>query len=275
MSPVKGDQAFVDAIPELYDRLLVPLIFEHYAADLAARVATIGPARVLEIAAGTGVLTRQLAAVLPASTSIVSTDLNAPMLDRAGKIGTARPVQWKVADALKLPFEDASFDAVVCQFGVMFFPDKVRAYSEVHRVLRPQGSFLFNVWDRIEENELTQLTESALERLFPGDPPRFFSRTPHGYRDSAVIERHLAAGGFTDAVQIETVTGRSRAASARDAAAALCLGTPLRNEIEARDASKLDAAVSCAAEAIARRAGNGPVDGKTQAIVFSVARNAR
>ncbi len=272
MSQSKGDQAFVDAIPEVYDRLLVPLIFESYAADLARRAASEVPTRVLEIAAGTGVLTRHLAANLPDTTSIVATDLNAPMLERAAAIGTQRPVQWQLADALNLPFEDGSFDAVVCQFGVMFFPDKPRAYSEVRRVLRPQGRFLFNVWDRIEENEFSQVTESALETLFPSNPPRFFSRTPHSYCDPAIIQRQLTEGGFTNTAEVSTVTARSRAESAQVAATALCLGTPLRNEIEARDASKLDAATDCAAEAIARRFGNGAVDGKLQALVFSIAR---
>ena len=272
MTRNKGDRAFVDAIPEVYDRQLVPLIFESYAADLVRRAASALPTRVLEIAAGTGVLTRHLAADLPDTTSIVATDLNAPMLERAAAIGTQRPVQWQLADALKLPFEDGSFDAVVCQFGVMFFPDKARAYSEVHRVLRPQGRFLFNVWDRIEENEFSQVTELALEALFPRDPPRFFSRTPHGYCDSAIIQRHLAEGGFTHTAEVSMVTARSRAESAAVAAAALCLGTPLRNEIEARDASRLDAATDWATKAIARRFGNGAVDGKLQAIVFSVAR---
>ena len=233
MSPGKGDQAFVDAIPELYDRLLVPLIFESFAADLARRTAIGLPTRVLEIAAGTGVLTRRLAADLPDTTSIVASDLNAPMLERAASVGTPRAVQWRLADALNLPFEDGSFDAVVCQFGVMFFPDKPRGYSEVHRVLRPQGRFLFNVWDRIEENEFSHVTEAALETLFSRNPPRFFSRTPHGYCDAATIQRHLAEGGFTGAAEVSTVTARSRAESAHAAATALCHGTPLRNEIEA------------------------------------------
>ncbi len=144
MSQSKGDQAFVDAIPEIYERLLVPLIFESYAVDLARRVAAILPLNVLEIAAGTGVLTRQLARALPDGASIVATDLNAPMLAQARARGTQRAVQWEVADALNLPHEDGRFDAVACQFGVMFFPDKSRGYSEVRRVLRPRGRFFFN-----------------------------------------------------------------------------------------------------------------------------------
>src|SRR5688572_3462352 len=134
-----SDKLFAGSIPEIYDEYLVPLIFEPYAEDLAARLISRPVANVLELAAGTGVVTRRLAAVLRGDVSIVATDLNQPMLDRAARTGTARPVDWRQADALQLPFADASFDAVICQFGVMFFPDKVRAFAEARRVLRPGG----------------------------------------------------------------------------------------------------------------------------------------
>lgn len=273
MSQSKGDQAFVDAIPAIYERLVVPLIFKSFATDLAQRVARTSPANVLEIAAGTGVLTRQLAIDLPVSTSIVATDLNGPMLAQAKARGTRRAVRWEIADALNLPFPDRSFDAVACQFGVMFFPDKTRGYSEVHRVLRPGGRFFFNVWDRIDENEFTAVTESALEKFFPENPPRFFSRTPHGYCDKSVIERELAAAGFSGNVEAETVTARSRAESAQLVAEAFCSGTPLRNDIEARAPAGLSSAIGHVAAAIARRFGNGPVDGKIQALVLSVVKS--
>ena len=226
----------------------------------------------LEIAAGTGVLTRRLAIALPGSTSLVATDLNASMLQQAIAIGTQRPIQWQVADALQLPFADASFDAVVCQFGVMFFPDKARAYAEIRRVLQPHGKLLFNVWDRIEENEFAALTELALERLFPARPPRFLSRTPYGYYDPVSIERELAEGGFSLKPEVYTIAAQSRADSALVPAEAYCLGTPLRNEIESYSRSALGAATDCVAEAIARRFGTSSVVGKIQARVFSVAR---
>ena len=152
MTAPATDSEFAGSIPQLYDRYLVPLIFEPYAMDLSRRVAVLQPARVLEIAAGTGVVTRHLARELPAGTAIVATDLNQPMLDQAAARGTARPVEWRQADALALPFEDESFDAVVCQFGVMFFPEKSKGFSEARRVLRPGGVFVFSVWDRIEDN---------------------------------------------------------------------------------------------------------------------------
>ncbi|HEX5865997.1 MAG TPA: methyltransferase domain-containing protein, partial [Casimicrobiaceae bacterium] len=181
-----------------------------------------------------------------------------------------RRIEWKQADALALPFEDHGFDAVVCQFGAMFFPDKVQGYREARRVLKPGGRFFFNVWDRIEENEFADLVTVAMGAVFPEDPPRFLARTPHGYHDRATIERDLAQGGFAAAPEIVTVAARSRAESARIPAVAYCQGTPLRNEIEARSAAGLDTATDVAALAIGERFGDGVVDGKTQAQVVSV-----
>jgi len=264
------DKIFGGSIPKLYDEYLVPLIFEPYAADLVNRLRSRSLSRVLEIAAGTGVVTRALASGLVEDVSIVATDLNQAMLDHASAVGTKRAVEWRQADAMALPFADATFDAVVCQFGVMFFPDKPRAFAEAHRVLKPGGIFLFNVWDRIVENEFADSVTTALESVFPDDPPRFLARTPHGYHERAAIERDLASGGFRAKAHIATVTARSRAQSANAPAIAYCQGTPLRNEIEARDALRLAEATEVAARAIARRFGAGPVDGKIQAVVVAI-----
>jgi SAM-dependent methyltransferase len=264
------DKVFAGSIPGLYESHLVPLIFEPYAADLANRLVSRSPARVLEIAAGTGVVTRKLASVLPESVSIVATDLNQPMLDLALAVGTARPVEWRQADAMQLPFQDGTFDAVICQFGVMFFPEKAKAFAEARRVLRPGGVFVFNAWDRIEENEFADTVTTALASLFPRDPPRFMARTPHGYHDQRIIERDLANGGFVSSPRIDTVAARSRATSSRIPAMAYCQGTPLRNEIEARDASRLGEATDTAAEAIGKRFGRGAVDGKIQAHIVTI-----
>jgi ubiquinone/menaquinone biosynthesis C-methylase UbiE len=272
MNPAEGDAEFVGSIPQIYDRYLVPLIFESYAADLAARVARCHPVRVLELAAGTGVATRELARVLPAGVAIVATDLNQPMLDQAAAIGTARPVVWRQADAGQLPFPDADFDVVVCQFAVMFFPDKVRACAEARRVLRPGGRFLFSVWDRIEDNEFADVITQALATLFPDDPPRFLARVPHGYHDPAAIAQDLARAGFTRAPEVDTVAERSRADSPRVPVVAYCQGTPLRGEIAAHGASRLNEATDWATEALARRFGAGPVDGKIQAHIIAVDR---
>ena len=270
MSKPERDKIFDGAIPKLYEAQLVPLIFEPYAADLVNRLASRTLNRVLELAAGTGVVTRRMAAVLPESVAIVATDLNQPMIDLASAIGTARPVDWCQADAMRLPFADGLFDAVVCQFGVMFFPEKGKAFSEARRVLRPGGVFIFNVWGRIEENEFADTVSTALASVFPDNPPRFVVRTPHGYHDRSTIERDLAIGGFTTLPQISTVTARSRAESPLLAAVAYCQGTPLRNEIEARDASRLGEATDRAADAIAQRFGQGPVNGKIQAHVVTI-----
>ncbi|MEO8311807.1 MAG: class I SAM-dependent methyltransferase [Caldimonas sp.] len=266
------DKVFAGSIPKLYDDYLVPLIFAPYAEDLANRLAQRSPSRILEIAAGTGVVTRAMAARLPKSAAIVATDLNPGMIDTAAQIGTARPVQWRQADAMQLPFADAEFDTVVCQFGVMFFPDKGAAYAEVRRVLKPGGLFLFNAWDRIEVNEIAEEVTRALATVFPDDPPRFMARTPHGYHDVAAIESDLRLGGFASPAQIDTLAARSRAPSPRQAAVAYCQGTPLRSEIEARDPSRLEEATSVAAEALARRFGAGPIDARIQAHIFAVER---
>ena len=272
MSEFHSDKVFAGSIPALYESHLVPLIFEPYAADMADRLASRSVFRVLEVAAGTGVLTRALARKLSAGVEIVASDLNQPMLDEAMARGTPRPVQWLQADAQQLPFPDASFDAVVCQFGAMFFPSKPAAFAQARRVLRPGGIFLFSVWDEIGENEFADEATNALAALFPDDPPRFMARTPHGYRDRLAIERDLSDGGFTAAPIFNVVTARSRAESPRIAALAYCQGTPLRNEIQARDASRLAEATNAVASAIAARFGPGPVDGKIQALVVAVER---
>jgi SAM-dependent methyltransferase len=270
LGAVQVDKVFAGSIPEIYDTYFVPLVFEPYAADIVERLAAGPPSRLLEVAAGTGVVTRAMAAALPDSVSIVASDLNQAMLDKAAARGTRRPVEWRQADVMQLPFADGGFDAVVCQFGVMFFPDKPKAFAEIRRVLAPGGIFIFNVWDRIADNEVADIITTALESMFPADPPRFFPRTPHGYHDPETIRRDLAAGGFTAPPEIVTVTHRSRAPSARDAAIAICQGTPLRNEIEARDAARLGAATDVAAAAIADRLGGGPIDAKIQALVVTV-----
>jgi ubiquinone/menaquinone biosynthesis C-methylase UbiE len=261
------DKLFAGSIPEIYQRFLVPLIFEPYAEDLAARVARVAPHDVLETAAGTGVLTRALAARLPAA-RLVATDLNQPMLDlAAARQPDAKKVTWRQANALALPFADHSFDAVACQFGVMFFPDKVQGYREARRVLKPGGRFLFNVWDRIAENEFADVVTQALATLFPQDPPRFMARIPHGYHDVEEIRAQLAAAGFSQ-IAVETLEHTSKAPSPRDPAIAYCQGTPLRNEIEARDPARLDEATTRATEALAQRFGRGAVEGRIRAHVI-------
>jgi SAM-dependent methyltransferase len=267
---VTTDKVFTGSIPDIYDRLMVPLIFEPYARDLADRIVIVNPRTVLETAAGTGVLTRALASRLPANVSISATDLNEPMLARA-KGGLSDPrVEWRQADALALPFGDNSFDVVACQFGAMFFPDRIKGYAEARRVLKPGGRFFFNVWDKISDNEFADVVTEALGEVFPHDPPRFLARIPHGYCEAGQIRDDLTRAGFTD-IAIEAVDHRSRAPSPQQPAIAYCHGTPLRSEIEARGAPGLEAATKTAAEAIARRFGGGAVDGRIRAFVVMAA----
>ena len=267
----ESDKEFAGSIPKFYDTLMVPLIFEAYAADLAQLVAACSPRSVLETAAGSGVVARALAPRLDADTRYVVTDLNQPMLDYAAtRQGADTRIEWRQADALDLPFEDASFDVVCCQFGAMFFPNRVTGYVEVRRVLKPGGRFIFSVWDRIEDNAFADEVTNAVAAVFARDPPRFLARTPHGYHDVALIREELSSAGFADIV-IETRDKVSRARSARDAATAYCQGTPLRNEIEARDPNLLQFATDHAARAIASRHGEGPVAGKIRAHVIVAA----
>lgn len=264
----KADTVFSGSIPSLYEKYAGPLIFAPYAGDLAARLAALNPTRVLEIAAGTGIVTRALVRSLPASVDIVATDLNQPMLDHAAKQVSSSRVSWQKADAQALPFPDGAFDAVVCQFGVMFFPDKQKAYREARRVLKPGGHFFFNVWDSIEHNEFADLVTSAVAEMFADDPPLFLARTPHGYCDKQAVVAEVKSAGFVN-VAADTLTRRSVAPSCRDPAIGYCQGTPLRNEIEARDANRLVEATEAAASRIGARFGNGPVDGMIQAHVVT------
>ncbi len=266
---VANDSLFTGSIPQLYERYLVPLLFESYALDLAGRVAQVAPRDVLETAAGSGVVTRALAAGLARDVRIVASDLSQPMLDHAAsrQVQDGR-ISWRQADALSLPFADRSFDVVACQFGVMFFPDKVRGYREARRVLKPGGPFIFNVWDGLAENEFSHVVTETVASLFPADPPRFLARTPYGYHDIDGIRAELAAAGFSK-VSVDKVAHKSRAPSPREPATGLCLGTPLRAEIEARDAARLDEAVNAATDALARRFGTGPIEGGISAYVFT------
>ncbi len=266
---LESDLVFAGSVPELYDRLLVPLTFEAYADDLVTRLDGFGVSSVLEVAAGSGVVTRAMAAGLPESVALTATDLNQPMIDHAISVGTARPVTWRAADVLELPFGDESFDAVVCQFGVMFFPDRAAAFAEVARVLRPGGVFVFNVWDRIEDNEFADEVTQAVAGLWPDDPPAFLARTPHGYYDETDIQSDVGAGGFSTPAGFEALEVRSRAASCEIPAVAYCQGTPLRNEIEARDPARLAEATEVATAAIRDRFGTTDLDSKIRGYVVT------
>ena len=231
---------FVGSVPDHYNRLMVPLIFRPFALEIARRAISFGPGIILETAAGTGAVTEALHEALP-NARIVATDLNQPMLDVAAGRVHSEKVGFVLADAQELPFENDGFDLVVCQFGAMFFPDKVRAHAEARRVLRDGGHYLLAIWDRIERSPLSDVGQKTLIELFPDDPPLFIREGPFGYADPLAIESDLHDAGF-DTVDIETMEFRSRSASAHDAAMALCYGTPMSVEIEDREPGSLDRA---------------------------------
>lgn len=266
-----SDVRFAGSIPAIYDEYLVPWLFRPYAEDVAARLLDLQQGQLLEIAAGTGAVTSTLAKALPGA-RIVATDLNQAMLQVAAGRALGPRVTWQQADAQQLPFADASFDAVVCQFGVMFLPDKLIGYREVLRVLRPGGRFIFNVWDRLASNEASQVVADAVAGLFPDDPPRFFERTPFGYFDAALIRQQVEAAGFAN-VAVETVELVSRPASVEQVAVGICQGTPLRSEIESRNPAALAEATSAATRALtAHYGGSGPFDSRMSALVATARR---
>ncbi|WP_148616406.1 class I SAM-dependent methyltransferase [Nocardioides rubriscoriae] len=260
-----GDAAgFVGAVADVYERLLVPMIFAEPAERLAGLVAERAPHDVLETAAGTGALTRALVRRCP-DALITATDLNRPMLAAAAHapgLAAEERVTWAPADALDLPYADASFDVVACQFGVMFFPDRVRGYAEARRVLRPGGAFVLDTWDRIETNELAWVIESAINATVPDDPLLFMGRTPHGYHDPDVVRADLAAAGYVD-VTVTPVDGTSVTTPA-DAAVAYCQGTPLRVALDAHATLDADRATQVAERALRERYGDGPISAPTR-----------
>ena len=273
LNPSAADARFVDSVPEIYDRHLGPLFFGQYARDLATRVsARERPgARVLEIAAGTGILTEQLAQLLPADAAIVATDLNPPMLAVAQKRLQGHPsaarIEWREADATTLPFPDGSFDAVVCQFGVMFFPDKPRAASETHRVLAPGGRWLFNVWGSLDENPIARIAHATITAYFSDDPPQFY-KVPFSMHDAERTRELVAGAGFSD-VSVIPVRFTAEAPSARHAAIGLVRGNPILAAIEERGTVGADEIIEAVAAALARELGDGPMRAPMLAYVVS------
>jgi SAM-dependent methyltransferase len=219
-----------DDMPDVYDRLMVPMTFAPFASDLARRVSVNRPRRVLEVAAGTGVVTKTLVG-LAGVAEVVATDLNPAMVETGRRnVPTAT---WEVADALALPFADAEFDTVVCQFGVMFFPDKVAGMTQARRVLAADGTFYASTWGRLDQHDVETAYMTAVRTVLPDDPPDFLTVVPHGYSDPDRFGDDARTAGFPD-VTVETVTLRNGAVSARDAALGYCTGSPMRAGLEQR-----------------------------------------
>lgn len=240
---------FVGTIPENYDRGLGPHIFFDYAADIARRAADLRPKTVLELAAGTGILTRKLRDAVEGDCDLIASDLNPPMLDVAkAKFAADEKISFEQIDATDIGFDDASFDLVACQFGIMFFPDKDRSYAEVSRVLKPGGIYLFNVWDSLDNNPFARITHEVLESFFSDDPPGFY-QVPFGYNHAGTIEESVRGAGF-DRVTIETVPITVKIPSAENFARGLVFGNPVHEEITSRGGNpeELFTAVTAAIE---------------------------
>lgn len=252
------DTLFAGSIPAIYDRFMVPMKFEPYATDIADRAKQFHPADILETAAGTGIVTKALHRAVP-DANIVATDLNPAMLDEASSRLSSANVRFQAVDAQELPFPDQRFDLVICQFGVMFFPDKLAANREAFRVLRSGGRYLLLIWDSLDRNPAVKTVHEAVAAEFPEDPPKFYARIPFGYHDLELITADLMAAGFDD-IEFETITHRSRLPSALDAATGMCQGSPLRSEIEARDHSALDRVTEAAAKALQKFEGPNGFD---------------
>ena len=245
----KQASQFVGSIPEHYDRCLGPRIFYEFADHIAAKVAALNPEAVLELAAGTGIVTRRLRDAITSSCALTATDLNQPMLNCAkNKFHKGENIRFETADATQLPFGESIFDTVVCQFGVMFFPDKQRSYQQVLRVLKPGGRYVFSVWDAWEHNPFAEIAHESVAEFFPGDPPGFY-KVPFGYHDADAITQSLTRAGFS-AVRTELVNVTSAIPSAAEFATGLVYGNPLFMEITDRggDPAKVCAAISAAIE---------------------------
>jgi len=259
--------AFVGSIPATYHRYLGPLIFEDYAADMTRRLAARPNERILELACGTGIVTRRLASALPQGATLLATDLNEAMLKQAREVvGTNPRVTFQTTDACNIPLDDASFDAIACQYGVMFFPDKERAMREAKRVLKPGGRYVFNVWDSLEHNPIPRIVHETAAARFPANPPNFLKAAPYGYYDRAEIERVCRAGGFTK-VKLETVQFPSIAPTAEDAARGFLEGTPLLLGLQDRGVTDPAPIRAAATEALAAKFGARPCKTTMQAVV--------
>jgi SAM-dependent methyltransferase len=258
---------FTGDIPRFYDKHLGPIIFQDYAADLARRAAAVPAADVLEIAAGTGVSTLALRQALPASTRIIATDLNAPMLEIArAKLAGDANVDLRQADAMALPFDEAAFDLIAIQFGVMFFPDKRAAFAEARRVLKPGGTLLFNVWSKMTANPFAEVANAAGQRFLPDNPPKFYL-TPFGYANTDQARADLAAGGFAD-IAHEMVRIDKLVPDWRHFAEGTIYGNPMLADLQAGGVDA-DDVVDYITEQLASRFGPSPSRMPLEAIVYS------
>ena len=258
---------YVGNVPQHYDQNLGPLLFSDYAADLARRIATLNPRRVLETAAGTGIVTRALRDALPANANLTATDLNAPMLDIAAtKFRPSEAVEFRTADATALPFADASFDAIVCQFGVMFFPDKDKSYREAIRVLATGGHYVFSIWDSHRHNPIGRIAHEVIGGFFPADPPQFQS-VPFAYRFEPIKESLIDAGFASISATI--LRSQKKVADFAMLARGLIYGSPIIDQVQQRGGVDAERIVDAIVRNYRDAFGDEPAIIPRQAIVFS------
>ena len=264
--PVIDDAAYVGAIPTHYHEGIGPFLFEPFAQLTAERVRAFGPRRVLETAAGTGIVTRRLRAALAADARLVATDLNEPMLSIARRaLGPEADVRFVQADMCQLRFPDGEFDAVVCNFGLMFVPDKLAAMREARRVLARDGRLFLATWAPLERNPVVLAAHQAVGAQFPSDPPQYLRRAPFGYGDPDVLEALLVRAGFSNII-VDVVERPTRAPGARSIAVGLVEGYPLVDEIKARGQVAVPAVVDAVAEFLVRQYGQGPIKTRIAAL---------
>ena len=259
---------FAGSTPQNYHEGLGPLFFEPYARDLAGRLRLTPGARILEVAAGTGIVTRQLLGQLPEDGQLVATDIGEPMLAVLHANVPPDPrLTLRVADACALPFGADQFDAVVCQFGLMFFPDKAGALAHMRRVAKPGSPVIVSVWGSIAENPIAAIAHQTIGSFFPADPPLFYE-TPFGLHDEAAVRELLRQAGFAD-VSCATVDMMGESVSAALAARGLVSGSPVSAQITERDASTIPAITDAVAAGLQAAGGSAPMRLPMRARVFT------
>jgi ubiquinone/menaquinone biosynthesis C-methylase UbiE len=256
---------FTGSVPTAYDRYLGPMLFEPFADDLVARLRFSPAATVLEIAAGTGILTARLRRAMPATATLTATDLNEPMLAFARAKMPGAPITWRQADAQDLPFPEGAFDVVACQFGLMFVPDKARAFREARRVLRRDGQLVFNVWLSLADNPVGRIAHDTIAPFFSADPPTFYE-VPFGFHDESRIREVVRAAGF-EVVSCQRIALEARSPSAVDAARGLITGNPILLAVTERATAPVETVVQAVAAALVAEGGAGPLRLPMRALV--------
>jgi len=268
---MRDSTSYSGKMPEYYDSGLGPLIFVDYAENIARRAAALSPGRVLETAAGTGIVSRCLRDYLPTDSKLTSTDLSPAMLEVAKeKFQATEQISFLPADATALPFQSAAFETVVCQFGVMFYPDKDKSYREAYRVLVPGGHYLFSVWDSHRYNSFGRIAHETVGRFFPEDPPQF-QKVPFSYAFEP-IKDSLISAGFSN-IAIDVVRFEKAIGDGSRLARGVVYGSPLIDQIGARGGLDPEQVVQALLMEYRREFGN-PGKMPLQAMVFSAKRPA-